>query len=306
MTNGALAYAQQLIEAVWLPRFERMLFTTDFSETSLSALPLAASVARAFQSELKLLHVLIPAEYLFTVPEIVPNVSGLIEKDATARLLALKYSAQLRNVKVAVPEVFTGGLGQLPQKIATDDIDLVVMATHGNRGFRHCLLGSFGEDVIHSAACPVLTIGPRAKATSDSEFHPKHILFATDASADSFRGLPYAIQFAQRQCSDLTLVHVLPRGHQGTPEADAFAALMKDGLHRALPLTAIKHCSPEIVVSFGNPAEQILNVALAHGSELIVMGARSNNKRPTFSRSVSYGVISRAMCPVLTIRGAST
>src|SRR5437016_1444622 len=146
--NGALAYTQQLIEAATLPRFERVLFTTDFSEISLSALPLAASVARTFQSELKLLHVLIPSEYIFTVPEIAPDVSGLIERDANARLLTLKYSDALRNVKVGVPEVLTGGLRRLPEKIATDDIDLVVMGTHGSRGFRHLLLGSVTEDVI--------------------------------------------------------------------------------------------------------------------------------------------------------------
>jgi len=304
MKDGALAYAQQPIDAQTLPRFERVLFPTDFSRTSLSALPLATSVARGFKSELKLLHVLLPADYVFTVPEIAPDVPGLMERDASAHLLALKYSDQLHDVKVGIPEVFKGGLGQLPRKIAADDIDLIVMATHGSRGFRHWLLGSVAEDVIHSAGCPVLTLGPHGKAANDSEFRPNHILFATDASADSFRALPYAIQFAQRQCSDLALVHVLSHKHQGTPEAEAFAALMRDGLHRALPLTAIKHCSPEIVVTFGNPVEEILNAARERGSELIVMGARSSTKKSTFSHSVSYGVISRATCPVLTIRGA--
>jgi len=304
MKNGALAYAQQITEAVSLPRFERVLFTTDFSETSLSALPLAASVARTFQSELKLLHVLVPGEYIFAVPEITSDVSGVMERDADARLLALKYSADLRGVKVGVPEVFTGGFRLLPEKIAADDIDLVVMATHGSRGFRHVLLGSIAEDMIHSAACPVLTVGPKSGKTQDPEFRPKHIVFATDASPDSFRALPYAIQLAQRQCSDLTLVHVLGREHPGTPEAEAFASLMRDGLHRGLPLTAIKACSPEIKVTFGNTVEQILNTARERESELIVMGARSAGKKATFSRSVSYGVISRATCPVLTIRGA--
>src|SRR5690348_1632394 len=113
MNTSALAYAQQLVEAHNLPRFERVLFTTDFSETSLSALPLAASVARTFQSELKLLHVLLPAEYIFTVPEMASNVSGLMERDARARLSTLKYSPELRDVKVGVAEVFIGGLRQL-------------------------------------------------------------------------------------------------------------------------------------------------------------------------------------------------
>lgn len=304
MNTAAVAYTQQPVDVQALPRFERVLFPTDFSETSLSALPLAAAVARTFQSELKLFHILYPAEYIFEVPEIAPNVPALIEQDATARLKTLKYSDQLRNVNVGRPEVFTGGFGAVPEKIAADGVDLVVMATHGSRGFRHMLIGSVAGSIIHSVSCPVLTVGPHLKRTTDSEFRPKHILFATDGSADSFRGLPYAIQFAQRQCSDLALVHVLSPGREGTPESDAFAALMRDGLHRALPITAIKYCSPEIVVSFGNPVDEILKAARERGSELIVMGARSTAKKATFSHSVSYGVISRATCPVLTIRGA--
>ena len=78
---------------------------------------------------------------------------------------------------------------------------------------------------------------------------------------------------------------------------------MKDGLHRTLPLTAIKNCNPQILVSFGDPVKQILEIARDRGSELIVMGARSNKNKATFSRSVSYGVIAQAPCPVLTVRG---
>jgi nucleotide-binding universal stress UspA family protein len=157
--------------------------------------------------------------------------------------------------------------------------------------------------MIHAAACPVLTIGPEIEPRSRSEFHPKHILFATDASADSFRALPHAILFARKQGSDLALVHVLSMGHEGTPEADAFAALMQDALHRALPISAMRDCRPEIMVRFGNPIEEILKAARERGSELIVMGARSTANRSTFSRSVSYGVIAQAPCPVLTVRG---
>ena len=78
---------------------------------------------------------------------------------------------------------------------------------------------------------------------------------------------------------------------------------MQDGLHRTLPLTAIKTRNPEIMVRFGNPVKEILESAAERGSELIAMGARSNANKPAFSRSVSYGVIAQAPCPVLTVTG---
>lgn len=302
MTKGALALATSPPQTETYPHFERILFTTDFSETSLRALPLAAAVARTFGSELKMVYALAPGDQVCAVPEFTTGVTSVIESDASARLTALKNSAQLQDLNVKT-EVYQNGLGSVSHEIAEDHVDLIVMATHGNRGLRHLLLGSVAEDVIHTAVRPVLTIGPHARPITESQFRPKHILFATDVTPDSFRALPYAIQFAGKQASDVTLVHVLQKRLEKYPEAEAFAALMRDSLHNTIPLTAIKTCNPEIVVSFGNPVDEIIHAAGERETDLIVMGSRSTSNRATFSRSVSYGVISRATCPVLTVRG---
>lgn len=302
MNNGAHAYAETPIQGKSGSRFERILFTTDFSETSLRALPVAAALARACGSRLTLMHVLTPGDEVCTVPGLAPDVDEFIEKQAKARLLTLKHSEPLDGLKVST-EVYKASLDTLSNEISKHEIDLVVLATHGNRGLRHFLLGSVAQDIVHSAGCPVLTIGPRAQSANKSEFRPKHILFATDTSPDSFRALPYALEFAKAECADVAVVHVLPDGHEKTPEAKAFSALMRESLYSTLPLTVIKNCRPEIVVRFGNPAEEILNAAQERSTDLIVMGARSNRKRSSFSRSVSYGVMSRATCPVLTVRG---
>ena len=302
MTNGALALATSPYQTESSPRFERVLFTTDFSETSLRALPLAAAVTRTFGSELKIVYGLTPGDQVCAVPEFTTGVTTIVASDADDRLRVLKKSAELEGLTVKT-EVYQNGIGSVAQEIAEDDVDLVVMATHGSRGIRHLLLGSVAEEVTHTAAPPVLTLGPHASPTADSEFHPKHILFATDATPDSFRALPSAIQFASKRGSGLTLAHVLQRKVQKSPDAEAFAVLMRDGLHNAIPLTVIKACSPEILVRFGDPVKEILDIARDRGTELIIMGARSNNNRATFSRSVSYGVIAQAPCPVLTIRG---
>ena len=302
MNDGALTFAGGPIQAESFSRFERILFTTDFSETSLNVLPAAGAVARTFGSSLTLMYVLTPGDEICAAPEFAPAIRDVVETDANARLLALKYSAQLEGVN-ANAEVYKGGWNNLIDKIASDNIDLLVLSTHGNQGFRHLLLGSMAEDMTHSVTCPVLTVGPHAKWSTGNEFRPKHILFATDATADSFRVLPYALEFAKAQYANIALLHVLPGGKEESPDADAFAALMRDLLHRKLSLAEIKNISPEIVVKFGNVKDEILNAAQERGSELIVMGARSKTKRGTFSRSVSYGVISSATCPVLTVRG---
>lgn len=303
--STAVIHSQTVVARHASPHYAKVMFTTDFSATSLEALPLAAAVARTFSSDLHLLYAMTPGGSGTVVPEFGVDVSEVMAGDAFARLVGIKHSDELQGVRVATPEVFRRGLWELPEKIARDEFDLLVMATHGNKGFRHLLLGSVTEELIRTAPCPVLTVSPHVKLKAGAEFHPKHILFATDATADSFRALPHAMLFAQRAGCDLTLVHVLAKGSEMSPQARAFAALMQDALHEALPLTAIKECSPEIVVCFGDPVEEILNAARERESELIVMGARSNANKATFSHSVSYGVIADAKCPVLTVKGRS-
>ena len=50
-------------------------------------------------------------------------------------------------------------------KIAHEDnVDLIVMATHGRTGFKRLLMGSVAEEVVRRAECPVFTFKPRQHA----------------------------------------------------------------------------------------------------------------------------------------------
>ncbi len=60
-------------------------------------------------------------------------------------------------------EVFvTAGIPHraLLEKIKEDDVDLVIIATHGRKGLAHALLGSVSEKVVRAASCPVLSVRP--------------------------------------------------------------------------------------------------------------------------------------------------
>lgn len=279
-------------------RLKRVTFATDFSPISLAALPFAAAIARSFGSDLYLFHAVEP-EFGY------PATPGQVEVEAKHKMRDLARAALLADVKIGSEEVAQGGIELLKKSLATNEIDLVVVGTHGHSGVARVLLGSFAEQLIRSAPCAVLTVGPHIRKSAEQTFRPRQVLFATDASPDSFRALPDAILFAEKRC-ELTLLHVLPNGHEQTPEQDAFVSLMRDGLHSTIPLETIKRCNPEIVIKFGSAIDRILEVAAERQSELIVMGARSSKiKRMQKSQTsgVSYGVIVRAECPVLTVRG---
>lgn len=302
MSTDTLAYSHDSARVDGRPRFERMLLMTDFSKTSLKALHTASAVARTFNSSISLIYVLTPwADTSSSSPQLAPYVKQVFENESNSRLLALKYADELEGIEVQT-EIYKGQLSAVADKAAAEKIDLIVLSTHGRKGFRRLLSGSVAENVIHSAPCPVLTIGPHLERSGSREFRPRHILFATDGSADSFKALPVAWDFARAGNAELTLLHVLPHGYETKPEADAFVALMRESLYRTLRIAAVKNCKPEVVVCFGDVAEEILNAAQERDTELIVLGTRrDNHSMASFKCSTSYSVISQAACPVLTV-----
>jgi nucleotide-binding universal stress UspA family protein len=51
---------------------------------------------------------------------------------------------------------------------ATENVDLIVMSTHGRTGLDHLILGSVAEKVVARAPCPVLIVPPRGRAATMS------------------------------------------------------------------------------------------------------------------------------------------
>ena len=145
---------------------ERILVPVDFSDCSLDALAYAVEVAQQAKGSLMLLHVLEPVSYGldFTLGQ--STTHHLEVSTWTKRLEELATSHQHPS-----PPVEYRLLGGLPADSILDSArtlscDLIVMGTHGRRGFSHTLYGSVAEDVLRKARCPVLTVrGPKVIST---------------------------------------------------------------------------------------------------------------------------------------------
>lgn len=167
-------------------KVENVLLTTDSSELSLVAFPLAVSVADAYNAKLTLMHVVelygSVSEELSKSPEkgeLVSIYEGIIER--INQYLAKKglenIHVQRTGVTYEDEVIITDGENsrsiQLSTKIekgvsahyeieayASENADLLVMATHGHSGFAHLILGSTAEKVAQYVKKPVITIRP--------------------------------------------------------------------------------------------------------------------------------------------------
>lgn len=145
--------------------FTRILVPTDFSAPSDAALAMAKELAARFGASLHLVHVLedpyAVAAYSAdaAIGYLPAGTREAWQTEAENRLNALLTPAERTQFKVTTTVLFSGSTAQAIVELAQgNDIDLIVMGTHGRGGFAHLLLGSVAERVVRTAACPVLTV----------------------------------------------------------------------------------------------------------------------------------------------------
>ena len=142
-------------EKVAVPRFRRILVTTDFSDGTPDALAYAFSAAQENESEITLLHV---------VHDVTADVTGKYRDSLIAGIrkqLDDVVPAEAKNWCEIATRVETGVPYRIILKILEDEkIDLLVMNIHGKGMLDRALLGSTAERVVRAASCPVMLIPP--------------------------------------------------------------------------------------------------------------------------------------------------
>jgi len=142
-------------------KLETILAPTDFSATSALALDYATALARAFEAELHLLHIVEPAALHPGGLELwgysLPSLIDQMEQSAETRLEALGADAEpgvaiTRRARVGQPFV------EILRYARKHAIDLIVIGTHGRGAVEHLLMGSVAERVVRASTCPVLTV----------------------------------------------------------------------------------------------------------------------------------------------------
>jgi nucleotide-binding universal stress UspA family protein len=137
---------------------KKIVFPTDFSTLSDSALAYATTLARDAGAKLLIVHVEEPP----TAYGGGEMYYGIIEPDTEA--LDKMLHAVVPD-DPAVPCEHRLLVGNPADEIVNlahaERADMIVMATHGRTGLKHFLMGSVAEAVVREAECPVLTFKPK-------------------------------------------------------------------------------------------------------------------------------------------------
>ncbi|HEX6245060.1 MAG TPA: universal stress protein [Polyangiales bacterium] len=141
--------------------FQKILVPTDFSPHASAALRLACDLAAASGAALLLVHV--DDVILYAAPDGMPLYDASMISRVRENALTCLADARAEALKAGVAQVETKLLeGQPYREIvrAADawNAELILIGTHGRKGFAHLFLGSVAERVVRSAHCPVITV----------------------------------------------------------------------------------------------------------------------------------------------------
>jgi len=279
---------------------KNILVTTDFSPASFAALTCVLPIARQFGSVVHIVHVIHPPESDMASPVANSDICQQAHMDAQRQLELLETVVETVPHRTWLQEgKVSEAVGDL---VRSQHIDLIVVGASGKSELKKFFLGSVAEEIVRTATCPVLAVGPHTSSSSGSE-PLAQLLYVTHFWEESHYGLQYAIRLAIEYKSRLLLLHVI---EQDEPKQSDHEWLRE--YRRSLRNLLPEHAGdllvePVLRVEVAkNATARILQVADEIGADLIVMDIRPEEPWATHLHDKVSEIISCASCPVLTVR----
>ena len=296
-------------------KIKKILFPTDFSRCAKQALSHAIHLAEKYDAELDILHATV---LNIESPRRASNRSPNIEEiqqwfDETAKHNLDDLLAVLDN-DIKVKTIHIKGVSTAPailEYAEDNDVDIIVIGTHGRRGLGHIFLGSVAEELVRLAPCPVFTIREEKKPIPAHEI--KKILVPIDFSDYSKSTLTYAKHFAERYNARLQLLHVISQSIPPSFYAGGVTSWFElapdlklkceEQLNSLFKETQGPDIPFDIHVSEGTPAHDIVDFAKEQNPDLLVIATHGlTGIQHLLLGSVAEKVVRMSPCPVFTVK----
>ena len=189
-----------------------VVVATDFSEASVPALRWGATVASRTHASLRVLNVALMAEAsaLYPLFDVSSDTEGLFDRihrhaeRGLASFLEGNPPPDGVTYEPVVQHASSAAAGVL-EHLHERGGDLLVVGTHGRRGFRRWLMGSVTEEILRRVRCPVLCC-----PAHDGDIAPSRVLAAVDLSEASVHVVEAAKEMADLLGAGIDLGHAIP------------------------------------------------------------------------------------------------
>ena len=290
--------------------YDDILLPTDGSPGAESATARAFDLARTSNATIHVLHVVDtgpePPRLDSPEREELRRRSETLGRDATERIHERATDLGIN----AVQSVREGTpYRAILASVDENDVDLVVMGTHGRTGAERARLGSTTERVIALADVPVMAVRIVADEEPPESGYGMydHVVIPTDGSDAAERAADHALGIAERYGADVHVIYVVDTTTYGVEDAPrSIVGLLKEGGENAIETIAADARDRNLPVTTdvlrGVPHEEILEYATGADADLIAMGTRglaAGGDR--FLGSTTARVVRRSAVPVLTL-----
>lgn len=290
----------------------RVLCPIDFSDGSRGALRYANAIAASVGARLLLLVVNDPL--LLEASHFVAGPSRLVEE--TLREMQ-RFVSQTLGVQAHTDIEFEVAGGKPAPEILRvtreHGIELIVIASHGRSGFRKLFFGSTTERVLRETTVPTLvTAGNDAGPSDFDELRRavRRVLVPVDLTAATSHQVAVARRVCQTLTVPLLLTHVIEpvralASNHALPTVETERRYRAEAELKRLTSDVAEGTSPESLIVYGEPAEEIAKVADDRRVGLIVMGLHSSPILGPRMGSVTYRVLCLAHRLVLALPPAT-
>lgn len=282
---------------------ETILCPTDLSEASVQSVPLATYFARLHGADLHLLHV----HLLHAMSPAEEDVPFPGEEEARATLEKSAGGIEWNQVVHRVER----GINAAPTIIGyadENDVDLIVMGSHGRRGFRRLMLGSVTAEVVRYAKRLVLVV--RHEADADPPREVDRIVVPVDFSPSTGEAVAVAAKLAVTLEVPIELLHAIepiPYVQMAYPVALDEGEFRTHAQRRLDEIVEELDTSAEVRTSIAvGTSDQVVADAAHHTpTPLVVMASHGHSGLArVLLGSTTERLLRSAPCPVLVVPAA--
>jgi len=248
--------------------FSRILAPVDLGDSSASALSYAALFVGRFHSNLTVLFVDEMAGFLAEHDPVATGVLTVRPQDEAKCEAAVREFATEHLRGMRPREIVIKGGRPVPAilfEARSRDVDLIVMGTHGRRGWRRALIGSVAEGVLRNSVRPVLVV-PQVRMHRDHGDTIAKVLCPVNFTPLAREAVRKACEIAEAFSADLLLVHV------PEDETSADAPSIGDHFRHWLPGTLSQRCTFRELTVRGDVAERVIDCVEDVSADLLVIG----------------------------------